>query len=150
MNHSVEYQQAVDAFMRVMIAHVRNGAMKRTMSDLINGPQEPIPLPNMVNLHTWFTTLDQQSQAHIAILVKEVVDDALFSTLAVLDGVAGGYPIPGVLSDFAVYLQTYEHDSMYEVNQPQQMIRINDANTHDHLHDILSDYSEYMDDVKGV
>jgi hypothetical protein len=144
METSEQYKQALDAFMHRMITHVRNGLIRDVMEQLEEGPAGLEPNPENLRLHEWFRELDQEFRENIKQVVTDAVDGTIFSTCVVLDGAAGGYPIPGVISDFALYLQTYANDDEYRANKAQEAIRINPPNTNDDLHDI---YRDYVDDT---
>ncbi|HEX2916706.1 MAG TPA: hypothetical protein VH186_38450 [Chloroflexia bacterium] len=85
----------------------------------------------------WFNKLDSQGQSHVKEIVQEAVDFAVFEVLAIFDGVAGGYPIKGVLSDFALYLQTYDNKEAFKEDTPNLSVKLNPQGTTEDLHDIF-------------
>jgi len=70
-------------------------------------------------------------------IIRESVDHAIFGVLAVLDGVAGGYPVEGVMSDFSLELQTYADGAARRENAAGLSVRINPSDTTVLLHDMF-------------
>jgi hypothetical protein len=145
MKANLNYEQAVSSFLRLLLMHVRNGVSADIMHYLDADPPGLNPDMTTIHMHTWFQQLDTQSRQHIQQLISNAVDRALFSSLVILDGAAGGYPVPGVISDFALYVQTYDSDARYQQNQPAQSIRINPPNASEDLHDLFRDLIDDMD-----
>jgi hypothetical protein len=145
MKEDINYQQAVDGFLRLLLTHVRNGVSADIMHYLDAGPPGLSPDATTVYMHTWFQRLDVQSRQHVQHLISDAVDRALFSALVILDGGAGGYPVPGVISDLALYVQTYDSDARYQQNQPAQSIRLNPPNASEDLHDLFRDLIDDME-----
>lgn len=127
----------VRLFLRALMLHCRDGIIYDIKADLAEGPPGKEPPPEKVALHEWFLQLDQGNQGHIDYLVSEIVDSTLFSMLALLDGVAGGYPVENRASDFALYLQIYADIQSQQRNEPVSSTRINKPDALEHLHDIF-------------
>lgn len=130
---------AVKIFLRALMLHCRDGIIEDIKADLGEGPPGQEPSPEKIALHKWFLQLSKENQEHINYLVSEVVDSTIFSVLALLDGVAGGYPVDNTISDFALYLQTYTNLQSQKINDSNMAVRINKPTTFDHLHDIFTD-----------
>lgn len=137
MTADLNRDQAVALFMKALILHARNGTIREVLSVLSNGPPGRQPPEAKLALHRWFQTLDSQGQRFVSQVIQEAVDAALFSTLVLLDGAAGGYPVEGEVSDFALYLQTYQDWEARKVDSPQISVRLNPPTTTEDLHDIF-------------
>ena len=70
-------------------------------------------------------------------VIREAVDAAIFGCLVLLDGMTGGPPVVGVVSDFALYLQTYENEEARQADKPNRRVRVNPAWTGEYLHDLF-------------
>lgn len=126
-------------FLRALILHCRDGVIEDIKADLREGPTGQEPVAEKIALHKWFLQLSEENQEPINYLVSEVVDSTIFSVLALLDGVAGGYPVDKTISDFALYLQTYANLQSQKLNNSDMAVRINNLGRLDHLHDIFMD-----------
>ncbi len=124
--------------MQIVISHARDGAIHDIIASLEKGPPGRQPPEDKVELHQWFQQLDEQDQSYIHQIITEAVDAVLFSTFVILDGAAGGPPIPEKPSDFALYLQVYDDEEMGLKDSPQIRIRLNPWQGTDDLHDIFS------------
>jgi hypothetical protein len=83
--------------------------------------------------------LDADGQEIVRSIVRDAVDLAVFGCLALLDGAAGGYPIPGKPSDFAVYLQSYADEAALSADAAQHLVRVNPNSLVDEdLHDLYT------------
>lgn len=125
----------IKLFMRALLLHCRDGIIADTGADLRDGPPGREPDPHLTALHQWFVHLNDDNQALVRHLVADVTDRVIFSILALLDGVAGGYPIQEVISDFALYLQTYADREMQRQDRPATSVRINIPES-EHLRDL--------------
>jgi len=81
-----------------------------------------------VKLSDWYLGLDDNQQMIVKEIVKLTIAEAVYRFLIILDNHIG-YPIPGKISDFAVYLQTYQSLDDRSRNLPQEFIRLNLSNT---------------------
>jgi hypothetical protein len=129
---------AAETFIRILISHVREGVVQDMLNLLEKRMPGLAPPPNKLALHSWYQQLDINSQQHIHEIIREAVDSTLFSTLVILDGSAGGYPVKDKLSDFAIYLQIYQDKEARSVDKPQVSIRINPTGATEDLHDMFS------------
>ena len=137
MTTHLDRKRAVEAFMHLLIPHARDGTIQDIISMLNQGPPGQEPPQDKLALHYWFQQLDNQSQEHVREIVRESVDSALFSTLVILDGAAGGWPVRDELSDFAIYLQTYQDSNAQVADSPQVSVRLNSTDATEDLHDIF-------------
>jgi hypothetical protein len=76
----------------------------------------------------------------VEVILKETAHRVLFGSLVIIDNLAMGYPIEGVISDFALYVQSYPDKASRSNNQPKDAIRINPPNNNFSLHDLLSEF----------
>lgn len=60
----------------------------------------------------------------MAEVVRETVNQALFSKLVLLDGATSGWPVQGRYSDFALYLQVYNGEESYSGDAPSSRERV--------------------------
>jgi DNA-binding protein Fis len=116
---------AVEIFIQTLIAHVRKGVPQNIRSALKQGPRKVSPMRNKQLLHEWFQQLNNQEKEYLYQVIQEAVDASLFSTLVILDGAAGGRPLQGKLSDFALYLQEYDDVDAERLDIPKFRIRLN-------------------------
>lgn len=128
---------AVRLFIRTVIQHAYDGVIEDIVSNLENGPPGQKPAQHTVDLHKWYCQLDNQDQQNIKRIIEESVHSAIFAALVILDGDAGGYPITGKLSDFALYLQTYADTNAEEIDTSQMSTKINPWNATEDMHDIF-------------
>ena len=136
MPTNLDRNAAVETFMKILIAHARNGIIGDIMSTLERGPSVPRTMKDKVVWHQWFQGLGDEDKEYVYQIIRETVDAALFSTLVILDG-AAGRPIPGKLSDFALYLQEYDDEDAERSDLPKFRVRLNSVNATEDLHDIF-------------
>ena len=103
---------------------------------LVNGPPGRRPQEDKVNWHKWYQQLDHISQENVEKIATQAVDDALFSLFAILDRASGGLPIKGTLSDFAIYLQSYESEENEAEDLPTTRVKLNPWSAQTDLHDL--------------
>jgi hypothetical protein len=118
-------------------AHARDGSIADITYFLEKGPSGREPTEEKKELHHWFIQLDSQGQIFVRKIVQEAIDSALFSALVILDGAAGGYPVEGSLSDFALYLQTYRDEEGENNDSPMFRVKLNPWQATEDLHDIF-------------
>lgn len=133
--YSLQSKDVAQLFLTRLIERAYQGVLEDMLLMLQKDPGK-LPSPELLAAHQWFQTLDEQGQENIRVIVRESVEAALFGCLALLDGVTGGYPIKNQLSDFALYLQTYEDEQAMKINSPQFKVRFNKGQD-EHLHDIF-------------
>ncbi len=125
---------ASERFLEMLVRRAYHGSIRSLTSILADGPQGLEPQPYLTELHRWYRLLDESSREKVIQVVREAVEAAIFGVLVLLDGMTGGDPMPGTVSDFAVYLQTYESDEARKSNSPLSKVRLNPAYTGDDLH----------------
>ena len=77
-----------------------------------------------IALQEWFNNLDKNHQEFVKEIVRTTIKDSIFRFLAILDNTIG-FPIRGQLSDFAIYLQTYQDWGAVPKNLPKESVRLN-------------------------
>jgi L-amino acid N-acyltransferase YncA len=118
------------------LSHAYNGAIKGVVALLEKGPRGRKKQPHEVALHQWFQNLDEEGREHVLAIVRETANTTVFACLVLLDNKMVGYPLEGQMSDFAVYLQTYENEEAKAANSPETSTRLNLSYTPDgDLHD---------------
>lgn len=137
MSTELDRTSATQIFMDFLIKCARDGSIKGLLSVLEKGPGGMKPPEKGIAWHEWFQTLDDQSKEKVQEIIQEAVDFALFEVLVVFDGATGGYPVKGELSDFALYLKTYQDKSARKADLSQVSIRLNPADATEDLHDIF-------------
>ncbi len=131
-------QEAADIFLKKILNHGYQGSVQGQTSVLEKGPPGKKPPQHTIELYQWFQQLDQQDRNNVLAIIRETAKLAVFGCLVVLDNMTVGYPLEGELSDFAVYLQTYENADARKANISKRFIRINPASTLDEdLHDMM-------------
>lgn len=80
-----------------------------------------------IALQEWYKDLDEKHQKYIKEIVKKTIEEAIVRFLAILDNQIG-YPVKGYISEFAVYLQTYQNLEAISQNFPNESVRINMSN----------------------
>ncbi len=128
--------EATDLFLRLLVAEAYDGAVEGTALVLEKGPAGRKPASDLVTLHRWFQDLDDESREQVLAVIRLASDAALFHCLVLIDDLAG-YPIPGKVSDFAVYLQTYASGEARAANSPQTSVRVNPTHATEFLHDMF-------------
>jgi hypothetical protein len=123
----------------MLIARGFDGVVNSVIGELESGPPGRKPAEDRLRLHQWYQTLDEPSRDRVRELVTHAVHGAVFGCLCLLDGVTGGWPVPGQLSDFAVYLQTYADEQAVRTDSPLSSVRVNPGSKEDEeLHDLLN------------
>lgn len=108
------------------------------------GPPGRRPHEGLVKLHERFESLSPDNRDIVDAIVGEAVFSAVFGLLVVLDGVHGGYPVEGKLSDFALYLQTYSDERSWEADTPNLSVRVNPivGDLHDQFREMVEERTE--------
>jgi hypothetical protein len=88
-------------------------------------------------LNKWFQNLDKASQENISKILEETLDSSLFGLCTMLDGVQGNLPIEAEISEFALYLKTYNNEKDFESDTANVSIKLNPADAIDDLHDMF-------------
>lgn len=132
----MDQKEAAELFIQRIILGARVGTIGGVKKWLEFGPPGREPENRLVEMHAWFRALDKNNQDAILNIVQEAIDRALFNALVVLDGYAGGLPLKGVESDFALYLQTYREAKDEALDKPLFRIKINPWHSTEALHDI--------------
>lgn len=126
---------AAEVFLRLVAARAFDQVIEAIVTVLQEGPAGRKPAENLVQLHRWYKGLDEESRQRVHGLVSEVAYSTIFGLLAILDGVAGGFPLTNTASDFALYLQTYEDYDALRANRPSVVTRLNGSG--EDLHDLF-------------
>ncbi len=126
--------EAAERFLRLLVAEAYDGAVDGTALMLEKGPPGRKPSQDLMTLHQWFHDLNDEDREHVLAIVRHVSEAALFHCLVLLDGLAG-YAVEGKISDFALYLQTYDTNDARNANSPETSVRLNPACTTEYLHD---------------
>jgi len=129
-------KEAAELFLSWLVTDAYDGAVMGMASILEKGPPGRKPSHDLVVLHQWFQSLDDESRKHVLAVILQASKAALFNCLVLLDGMAG-YPVEGKISDFAVYLQTYEDQDARKADSPQFNVRLNPAYSTEYLHDMF-------------
>jgi hypothetical protein len=95
-------------------------------------------------LHQWYVGLAPEDQQQVLQLIGEAARQAVFGCFVVLDNKQGGYPVPSVLSDYALYLQTYADEAARGRNEANLSLRMNPAagnciDLHDRFMELIKD-----------
>jgi hypothetical protein len=133
----VSQDEAIAVFMNMLIRSVYEGPIKEIAGILQDGPPGREPQAHLRLLHEAYLHLGEDLRAQMMVAVKEAVDAAVFGFLVFLDGAWGGYPIKGTVSDFALYLHTYDSQNARELGMPATSVRLNPAFPTLGLHDRL-------------
>ena len=133
---------------KVVITSCYENTLSNVRSQFVDGPPGGVPDVRHVALHRWFAGLLSDDQEKVMDIVAYAVDLSLFHLLNVLDGTSSPWPVEGVNSDYAVYLQTYKDDQDEKINSPDRSVRINPIfppSSQDYLHDVFSELMESQD-----
>ncbi len=136
----METNDAIKEFMQRLALSAYASPLNGIRLLLRNGPIGTKPLANDVKLHEWFENLSDTDKAMVEMVIKETADRVLFGSLVVIDNLTIGYPIEGVISDFALYVQSYPDKASRSNNQPKDTIRINHPKNNLSLYDLLSEF----------
>lgn len=126
-------------FIDTVIKRAYDRAINDVVSILEKGPPGKHPSPELVELHKWYNDLDAKYQVYILQIIRESVEASVFGFLVILDGVFESNPIKAHLSDWALYLQTYEELDDKKKNQPQSATRLNSIPGTEELHDLFQE-----------
>ncbi len=136
MSEQIDRSQAAQLFLEFVVATSYDGAIRAFTEELEKGPGGQKPPEKSVVLHQWFNGLNSDDQDKVRAVIREAVDTAVFSLMVLLDGAAGGYPIRGQYSDFALHLQSYKDKAAYKVDTPEFSVKINPSSSDEDLHDL--------------
>lgn len=134
----MEMSDAQKIFLQKIAKRAYHGTVNDIQSLLEHGPT--VPAPEELAIHEWYQNLSVQEQAWIQKICKKTAYSVMFGSLVLLDNLTGGRPIEGVLSDFALYLQTYQDLDAKSSDLPDQKIRINPSKSLLDLHDMINEY----------
>lgn len=81
---------AAELFVQMLTIVAYDGAANDVTSLLENGPPGRGPSQDRVALRQWFQSLDKDSKAYLAQVIRETADAAVFHALVLLDGMTGG------------------------------------------------------------
>lgn len=140
---------AITIFMENIVSGAYDGTISAIKKWLEEGPSGRLKNEDFSSIHNWFNNLNENDKNMVNHIIEKSVNLAIFSFLVTLDNKKGGTPLKGQLSDFALYLQTYnDKDSMinYQFNEAR---RINLSNTIDgELHDRFSNILHKRNDLR--
>lgn len=136
----METNEMIKEFMQRIAISAYTSPLDGVRSLLRNGPVGTKPLADDVKLHEWFASLSDIDKLMVEMVIKETAYRVLFGSLVIIDNLAMGYPIKGVISDFALYVQSYPDKTSRSNNQPKDAIRINHPKNNFSLHDLLSEF----------
>jgi hypothetical protein len=138
----MEQNEAINIFMERVGIRAYKSVLDEINSLLTAGPVGHKPKAEDVQLHEWHEGLDATSKLMVERMVKHTAYNVLFGFLVLLDNQTMGYPIEGVLSDFALYIQSYPDKASRANNQPKDAIRVNSPKNNIDLHDLIAKYIE--------
>jgi hypothetical protein len=146
-NNFVSQNQAAEIFLKKIIQHAVNGTINSVKSLLEKGPAGRKKDSQEVELHNWFLSLDEQSRKNVMTTVEKAIKLATFSSLVVIDNKTPGYPIENTISDFALYIQSYDSINERGKYRSSKMTRVNlsyttDGDLHDEFLYMLSRQSD--------
>jgi hypothetical protein len=135
---------AADHFIQVLADRAYAGAIRSMTKILERGPAGRKPRSKLVQLHQWYVGLRPEDQQQVLQLIGETARHAVFGCFVVLDNKQGGYPVSSVLSDYAVYLQTYADETARGRNEANLAVRLNPAygnniDLHDRFMELIED-----------
>jgi hypothetical protein len=78
-----------ELFIKSIIEVVHKPSVSDITSDLLEAPAGRKPPEILVELHSWYTSLDVKSQAMISLIIEQSVHSSIFGVLATLDGSRG-------------------------------------------------------------
>ena len=138
-NKPISQTEAQERFIQILTSVAYDSPIHSMIHLMEKGPAGGKPPQHLVRLHQWYSSLDAESKERVQATIREAVFSAVFSCCSLLDGVAGGYPIPGQLSEFAVYLNIYQDEEAFEEEKPLDTIRVsNGSNNHEELHGLFT------------
>jgi hypothetical protein len=82
-------------------------------------------------LSSWYMALDTYNKKMVNETIRNTIIATVLYGLPILDNIVGS-PVKGVLSDFALYLQTYTDKNAYLKDIPREAIRVNSFNNPDY------------------
>lgn len=138
MDDHLTREEAAQLFVNRLVARAYDGTVQGALIVLDKGPAGGRPLAENVRLHEWYQRSDEETRARIKDLIRYCAHSAVFGCCALLDGVTGGYPIPGSVSNFSLYLKVFATHEDEDRDEPQFSIRISPEARGEDLHDLLN------------
>jgi hypothetical protein len=138
-NHDIfTREQAAALFVERLIVRCYKGVIRDVTTMLENGPPGGKPDEDLLEMHRWFQDLDEETRKHIRSVVAFTARSAVFGACAILDGVSGGYAIPGTVSSFALYLEAHRDSAADETEPPDDSVKICPTMVGEDLHVLFS------------
>jgi len=136
----MESNEAVKVFLERVSIRAYKSAIEQ-IDSLLRGSQDSrISETEDIHLHDWYEKLDDETKIIVRAIIKKTAQKVLFGFLVILDNLTMGYPIEGVISDFALYIQTYVDKTSHSNDQPKEAIRINHPKNTSSLHDLIFEF----------
>jgi hypothetical protein len=136
-NDSLIPEEAVENFLNTLLESV----FKHTLEDmkilLEQGPPGQKPAQAHLVLNHWFKNLGESDREHVLNVIHEAVKQTLFSMLVLLDNMMIGNPVKDLISDYALYVQTYDDIEAKHRNLSSASVRLNfrHSRNDEELHD---------------
>jgi hypothetical protein len=142
----IPLSEAVDIFVKMVIKMVVNATFKDVQEILKEGPPVRVKKPEDLEIQKWYLNLQENEKKIVSKIVLGSINRTVFHLLVILDNKTIGYPLEGEVSDFALYLQTYDSKKDLFGYNPKELLRINKSHSGEvELHDIFMNLTSQGD-----
>lgn len=135
-------------FLKRVYDHVHRSTYNSIKLFLREGPPGKSKSREELELHQWFSLLKLEDQEKILKIAKMIVKFTIFNFLVLLDNKTSGQPIQEEVSDFGLYIHTYESNAHRFSYKPNKSIRLNKSySVNGDLHEAYDFEIETTDDA---
>jgi hypothetical protein len=128
-------------FLKALIDQAVHGTFNSIEKQLRDGPSGRIKDPNKLKNQEWYLGLRDDEKKILLNIIQDVINRTVFNLLVIIDNKLVGYPLQKEISDFALYLQTYENQNDLTNYKPKEILRINRSySINGDLHDEFTAY----------
>jgi len=121
----ISLSDALDAFIKKVYGQVHKPTYSSLELLLREGSPGNQKQPEETELQQWFCSLNIEDQEKILKIAKMAVKLTVFNFLVLLDNKTSGQPIQEEVSDFGLYIHTYESNAHRFSYNPNKSIRLN-------------------------
>jgi hypothetical protein len=136
----MDADSGINIFLERIVNRAYKSGIDVVISLLRNGPVTRRPKLDDLKLHQWYQNLDNSQKMIVEHLVEKTAYSVLFGCLVVLDNQTMGNPIKNEVSDFGLYVQSYENADHRSNNQYNSALRINHPKGNFSLHDLIDNF----------
>lgn len=121
----IDPNKALKSFLSKVFYKVQTASYDSIVMLLREGTPGKLKPPDDLEIRRWFSSLNEEEQEKILKILNKSIKLTVFNFLVLLDNKASGQPDNDKVSDFGLYLHTYESNSDRFNYKPDETIRLN-------------------------